>query len=225
MAAVFTSHARTRLVKWIIGAACVFAAGVFGIAQVAPGLITFQAGTAIVADEVNSNFSLLENRITDLRAELGLALQELANLESEFLAIGLEGVPGPAGPTGERGERGDAGPAGPQGPAGPAGADGEQGPEGPIGPGATRLVMNATANSLGVAVVDLPAEVGSDHNDPPLITCYLESQTPNLYWRLIADGFSASQAYCIAGIAGNGNWFVGMQNLGPGQRASFVVLY
>lgn len=232
-----TPSARTRFLKRIIGTACVVAAGVFGIAQVAPGLVIFQPGSTIIADEVNANFSLLENRIMDLRAELGSALQELAELESEFQELEFERVPGPAGPKGEQGEKGTTGPAGPQGPAGPAGADGEpgpagppgadgeQGPEGPTAPGATRLVERATASSLGFAGVELPVEVGSDHNDPPLVVCYLESQAPTQYWQMIADGYSASQSYCITGIGDNGNWYIGMYNVNPGQRATFVVLY
>lgn len=213
---------RTRLLKRIISTACVLAAGVFGIAQVAPGLITFQAGTTIVADEVNANFSLLEDRITHLRTELGSALEELAELESEIQALELEGVPGPVGPKGEQGEQGETGPTGPQG---PAGADGERGPEGPTAPGATRLVVNAIANSLGAAGAELPAEVGSDFSDPPLIVCYLESSPSESYWELVTDGYSASGAYCVTGIGGDGNWFVAMHNADPGRRVTFVVMH
>lgn len=103
---------------------------VFGLAQVAPGLIVFRAGDPITADAMNHNFAHLDGRIDAVTAEV-------ADVES---TPGPQGEPGPQGPQGEAGPQGlqgEPGLQGPQGDVGPQGLQGEpglQGPRGEVGP-------------------------------------------------------------------------------------------
>jgi hypothetical protein len=63
-----------------------------------------------------------------------------------------------------------------------AACEGPMGPAGIPGPG-TRLVLNATANNAGTAVVNLPPEAGT-LDDPPVVACYISSN--GQFWSIIA---------------------------------------
>lgn len=109
---------RIRTLWLVVGALLTGAALVVAVAQVAPGLIVFQAGDPIEADLMNHNFAFLDGRIDTVAADLAA----------------VEGVPGPQGPQGEPGPAGPPGPQGPQGATGPAGPTGPTGPQGIQGP-------------------------------------------------------------------------------------------
>lgn len=76
----------------------------------------FSAGDVIRADEINANFSAIDNAVTGIN-----------------LIPGPQGPTGPQGPVGPQGVTGPQGPVGPEGPIGPQGATGPQGPAGPEG--------------------------------------------------------------------------------------------
>ena len=114
--------------KWLAGGTIVLGASVAALAQVVPSLFVFSSGTPIRAEEVNSNFRLLQDRIEEGRAQLTATNYELASLEEQVAA--MSGAPGPQG---EPGAPGPAGADGAQGPAGPQGPVGERGPQGPAG--------------------------------------------------------------------------------------------
>ena len=96
---------------------------VFGLAQVAPGLIVFRAGDPITADSMNHNFAHLDGRIDVVSADV-------ATIES---VPGPQGEPGPQGPQGEPGAPGAPGPQGTEGAQGPQGDPGAPGPQGERG--------------------------------------------------------------------------------------------
>ncbi len=96
---------------------------VFGLAQVAPGLIVFRAGDPITADAMNHNFAHLDGRIDVVSADV-------ATIESVPGPQGPQGEPGPQGPQGAAGPQGVQGEPGPQGDAGPQGIPGDPGPQG-----------------------------------------------------------------------------------------------
>lgn len=106
-----------------------------------------------------------------------------------------------------------------EGPIGPAGPQGERGATGEPGPG-TRLVLNSTVGSDGVAGVNLPTEAGTI-SDPPGVTCYLSetSAGPYLVVALDLDGL-------LCGIAqSGGNLQALITSAPPGWSAKFVVVY
>lgn len=73
-----------RAVRRALRAVAANAAAVVVVAQIAPGLIVFQSGDLIKADEINHNFAWLDGRIDAIDAAI-------ANIEL------TEGPQGPAG--------------------------------------------------------------------------------------------------------------------------------
>lgn len=142
---------------------------------------------------------------------------------------GKEGPAGPTGPqgvAGPTGSTGATGATGATGPAGPTGAAGLPGPAGAAGSG-TRLVVTATINGTGGAVVTLPAAVGSDPTSPPLMACYIGSPTTGI-WVSVNNGFSASLPYCELAL-NSGVWLAEIVNAVPyasvGSTVAFVIMY
>lgn len=132
--------------KRILFAATLFASG--AVAQTPPDLFVFEAGTPIVADEMNSNFQLVRDDIARALNGVSITQDDLITL-----ATRVEEVAGTVGPEGPRGEsleftwdgtrlgvkgvedatfdfvdlEGPVGARGDVGPQGPSGADGANG--------------------------------------------------------------------------------------------------
>jgi hypothetical protein len=99
------------------------------------GLWQFIAGDPISADEVNSNFAELANRLDNIpagpRGEAGPAgATGATGAAGADGSTGAMGAPGPMGPTGATGA---TGPTGPTGATGATGATGSAGPTGSAG--------------------------------------------------------------------------------------------
>lgn len=87
-----------------------------------------------------------------------------------------------------------------EGPAGPQGDQGPQGPSGPVGPSGTNRLnfVLAIPSSEDVSQI-LPAAVGSDVSNPPVLVCYTSS-TGTSSWLLVTYGFSATSSWCAMSL-------------------------
>ena len=107
---------------------------------------------------------------------------------------------------------------GPIGPTGPTGLTGLTGPPG----SANFYRITASIGSNGSAVVLLPAALGADARQPPVMTCY--TGDGGNAWLAVADSWSSTSAYCGAGFSG-GRWSAILHDGRPGWLAAFVVAY
>lgn len=122
-----------RIAAYIAVTLTLVGAGLFGLAQVNPGLFIFSKGTPIVAEEVNHNFAYLDGKIGAQAGDLAAFGKRLDELVLTPGPQGPQGETGPEGPQGPVGARGPEGSQGPKGDTGAQGPQGEVGPQGPIG--------------------------------------------------------------------------------------------
>lgn len=136
-----------------------------------------------------------------------MSLRHFAVIPFVVLAVACAGPEGPIGP------------AGPTGPQGPTGATGPQGPA-----GVQQLVVTATIDGAGDAVVTLPTAVGTNGSTPPAVSCYTAPTITTGAWLAVSDGFTVDAPYC--GLAFNGSaWTVQLHQGIPGWVAAWVVVY
>jgi hypothetical protein len=104
-----------------------------------------------------------------------------------------------------------------------AACEGPMGPAGPAGPG-TRLVLEATTNFFGSAVVILPPEAGTLAS-PPTVTCMMSEAGG--FWYIVGLDTDGQQliVYCIMGLTDEGDLAIGIEGAPPGWIFRAVIVY
>jgi hypothetical protein len=110
--------------------------------------------------------------------------------------------------------------------------EGPMGPAGPAGPG-TRVVLDATTDSSGEALVELPNGSGTLAS-PPAVSCYL-SETGDLWFVVALDSDTDTDVEagtdtnvftgCLLGITTSGSLGVGIFGAPAGWFFRVVVIY
>jgi hypothetical protein len=117
------------------------------------------------------------------------------------------------------------GPIGPTGPTGSLGPAGPQGDPGVVQSATVTGVSNGATYPAISAILEFPPAVGSDVDNPPVITAFVQSSSTD-NWFVVADGngFNSPVRFVVIKVS-SGKWVVEFFNLFSGDAVRAVAYY